>query len=155
MQGVLVGRVVRAIGERRTLIVSLIAGAAGFTVQAFAPNGTLYTIGIVMMSLWGMMNPALQGLMTRLVDPTEQGRLQGANSSVLGISNLIGPIIFSQAFAYFIGAGAGWHLPGAHFLLSAILLTIAAGIGLRMMATRLKDLPEGGAAAVPTTHLEG
>ena len=37
------------------------------------------------MSLWGLMSPALQGLMTRLVSPSEQGQLQGANSSVLGI----------------------------------------------------------------------
>jgi DHA1 family tetracycline resistance protein-like MFS transporter len=154
VQGVLVGPVVRAIGERRTLIVALIAGAAGFTVQALAPTGALYASGIVLMSLWGMMNPALQGLMTRLVAPTEQGRLQGANSSVLGISNLVGPVLFSQAFAYFIGAGRGLGLPGGQFLLSAMLLTVAAAIGLRLMATRLKGVSEARAPALPTPPME-
>jgi DHA1 family tetracycline resistance protein-like MFS transporter len=154
VQGFLVGRVVRAIGERRTLIVALIAGAVGFTVQALAPTGTIYAVGIVLMSLWGMMNPALQGLMTRLVGPTEQGRLQGANSSVLGLANLIGPVVFSQTFAYFIAAGRGWHLPGAAFLLSAMLLTLAAGIGVHLFVTRLKDLPDRRGSAMPAAPLD-
>ena len=79
-------------------------------------------VGMVVMSLWGLMGPALQGVMTRLVSPSEQGQLQGANSSVLGIATLIGPILFTQTFATFIGAHRDWHLPGAPFLLSALLL---------------------------------
>ena len=106
VQGLLVGRVVKALGERQTLLVGLVCGAAGFTVQAMAPNGAIYASGIVLMSLWGLMSPALQGLMTRLVSPSEQGQLQGANSSVLGIATLIGPLLFTQTFASFIGAAS-------------------------------------------------
>ena len=72
--------------------------------------------GVVFMSLWGLMGPALQGVMTRLVSPSEQGQLQGANSSVLGIATLIGPMLFTQTFATFIGcasrlASAGRTVP--------------------------------------------
>jgi DHA1 family tetracycline resistance protein-like MFS transporter len=132
---------VKALGERPTILVGLVAGAAGFTIQAMAQNGAMYAVGVVVMSLWGLMGPTLQGVMTRLVSPSEQGQLQGANSSVLGISTLIGPLLFTQIFATFIGAHRDWHLPGAPFLLSAILLVASLAVALRMMATRLQSVP--------------
>jgi DHA1 family tetracycline resistance protein-like MFS transporter len=141
VQGFLVGRVVKALGERQTIIIGLVCGAAGFTIQAMAPNGAIYSTGVVFMSLWGLMGPALQGLMTRLVTPSEQGQLQGANSSVLGISTLIGPLLFTQTFAAFIGAHRDWHLPGAPFLLSAVLIVSSLTVALRVMATRLQAAP--------------
>lgn len=136
VQGVLVGHVVRAIGEWRTLIVGLICGAVGFLVQALAPNGPVYMVGIAIMSLWGMMGPAIQGLMTRLVGPTEQGQLQGANSSLLGVANLIGPVLFTQIFASFIAAHHGWQLPGAPFLVSSLLLLVAMILTVRIHTAR-------------------
>jgi DHA1 family tetracycline resistance protein-like MFS transporter len=141
VNAVLVGRVVKALGERQTILVGLVAGTAGFTIQAMAPNGAVYAVGVVVMSLWSLMGPALQGWMTRLVSPSEQGQLQGANSSVLGISTLIGPILFTQTFATFIGPHRDWHLPGAPFLLSALLLVSALTVALRVMATRLQSVP--------------
>lgn len=141
VNGLLVGRVVKAIGERPTILVGLVAGAAGFTIQAMAQNGAMYAVGVVVMSLWGLMGPALQGVMTRLVSPSEQGQLQGANSSVLGISTLIGPLLFTQIFATFIGAHRDWHLPGAPFLVSALLLVGSLTVALRVMATRLQSVP--------------
>jgi MFS transporter, DHA1 family, tetracycline resistance protein len=143
VQGVLVGPVVRAIGERRTMLVGLAGGMIGFVIQALASNGTVYVVGVVVMSLWGLLGPALQGVMTRLVSPSEQGQLQGANSSVLGISNLFGPILFTQIFAGFIVAHRSWDFPGAPFLLSALLLVAALVVGLRTMATQLKDQVDG------------
>jgi MFS transporter, DHA1 family, tetracycline resistance protein len=140
VQGVLVGPVVRALGERHTILVALVAGTAGFTIQAMAPNGFLYSVGIAVMSLWGLMNPALQGLMTRLVSPSEQGQLQGANGSVLGIATLIGPLLFTQTFATFIGVHRDWHLPGAPFLLAALLLVSSLTVALRVMAGRLQSV---------------
>jgi MFS transporter, DHA1 family, tetracycline resistance protein len=151
VQGVLVGRVVRMLGERRTVLVALVCGAIGFFIQATAANGTIYTVGIVVMSLWGLMGPALQGLMTRFVSPAEQGQLQGANGSVLGIANLFGPLLFTQIFAMFI-AHRDWHLPGAAFMLSSILLLAAAALTLRLMATQLKGIRESRAAAVPASE---
>lgn len=136
VQGVLVGHVVRALGEWRTLIVGLVCGVLGFLIQALAPTGPVYLTGIVVMSLWGMMGPAVQGLMTRLVAPTEQGQLQGANSSVMGIANLIGPILFTQIFATFIGAHRAWELPGAPFILASLLLLVATVLATRVHAAR-------------------
>jgi DHA1 family tetracycline resistance protein-like MFS transporter len=43
----------------------------------------------------------------------------------MGIANLFGPGLFTQAFALFVGADAVLHLPGAPFLLAALLLVFA------------------------------
>jgi MFS transporter, DHA1 family, tetracycline resistance protein len=141
VNAVLVRPVVKTLGERHTILVALVAGTLGFTIQAMAANGAFYAVGIVVMSLWGLLNPALQGLMTRLVSPAEQGRLQGANGSVLGVATLIGPLLFTQTFATFIGAHRDLHLPGAPFLLSAVLLVSALAVALRVMSTSLQRVP--------------
>jgi DHA1 family tetracycline resistance protein-like MFS transporter len=85
-------------------------------------------------ALMGLFGPAAQGLMTRHVSPSEQGQLQGANSSLMGITGLIGPGLFTLTFASFIGAHRDWRLPGAPFLLAAILMIIA--LGLALLVTR-------------------
>jgi DHA1 family tetracycline resistance protein-like MFS transporter len=83
------------------------------------------------MSLWGVSGAAIQALMTKRVAPDQQGQLQGANSSVQSISQLLGPFLFTLTFAYFIGAQTPLHLPGAPFCLASALvllaLVIAAG----------------------------
>lgn len=132
VQGLLVARMVRWLQERRTMLLGLGFGAVGFVVQGIAPNGLWYCIGIIIMSLWGMLNPALQSSMTRLVEPAEQGRLQGANSSSIGIANLAGPLLFTQIFAAAIMGGRSWELPGAPFLLAALMLMLAGVLALRI-----------------------
>jgi DHA1 family tetracycline resistance protein-like MFS transporter len=74
------------------------------------------------MALWGIATPSLQTIMTRLVDATEQGRLQGALASLVGLASLIGPMMFTQTFAVSISTSANWGLPGAPFLLAAALI---------------------------------
>jgi DHA1 family tetracycline resistance protein-like MFS transporter len=117
VQGGLVQPVVRRLGERGALLVGLIFGAAGFAIYGLAPTGLLFCVGVPVMTLWGLSGPAAQGLMTRRVQPSEQGQLQGANSSLRGIAGLFGPGLFTLTFATFIGAWRDWHLPGAPFLL--------------------------------------
>ena len=134
VQGGLIGRTVQRFGERTTLIVGLGFGIAGFAVFGLAPTGALFWCGIPLMSLWGFASPSALGLMSRRVSASEQGRLQGANSSLMGVANMLGPALFGQVFALFIGAGSAWQLPGAAFLLAAGLLVAAAIVALSATA---------------------
>jgi DHA1 family tetracycline resistance protein-like MFS transporter len=119
VQGTLVAPVVRRFGETRALLWGLAFGAAGFATYGLAPTGRLFCGGIVLLSLWGLSWAASQGLMTREVEATEQGRLQGLDGSLRGIADLIGPGLFTFTFAQFIAPGH--ELPGAPFLLAALL----------------------------------
>jgi DHA1 family tetracycline resistance protein-like MFS transporter len=124
-QAWLVGKLVPQIGERRVLLMGLVFGAAGFATMALASEPSVFLVGVPLLALWGMAGPATQALMTRQVDPREQGRLQGAVSSLASLAGIFGPAIFTQIFALFISDHAPVHLPGAPFLLSASLLVAA------------------------------
>lgn len=137
VQGGLVGLVVARFGERRTLVTGLLFGAAGFAIYGLAPTGLWFAIGIPVMSLWGLYGPAAQGLMTQRVGAEEQGRLQGALSSVVGLTGIVGPGIFSVIFAMSIGRFASWQFPGAAFLLASVVLVAAAVVGWRASADRI------------------
>jgi MFS transporter, DHA1 family, tetracycline resistance protein len=139
VQGALVAPIVRRFGETRALLWGLGFGAAGFADYGLAPTGALFCIGIGLLSLWGLSWAASQGLMTRHVEPTEQGRLQGLDGSLRGIADLIGPGLFTLTFAHFIAPGQ--DLPGAPFLLAALLQV--AAIALAYKATRPLPLIPG------------
>jgi DHA1 family tetracycline resistance protein-like MFS transporter len=129
VQGGLVGPIVGGLGERRSLVLGLCAGAIGFTIYGLASTGRLFLLGIPIMALWGLYGPSAQSLMTRRVSPSEQGQLQGALSSVIGVANVISPFLFSGIFAASLSTFRNLQLPGAPFLLSALLLVVAVGIG--------------------------
>ncbi len=129
VQGALVAWVVRRFGDRAALLWGLGFGVAGFAVYALAPTGGLFAIGIGLLSLWGLSWAASQGLMTRHVQATEQGRLQGVDGSLRGIADLIGPGLFTLTFARFLGPQ-----PGAPWLLAAALQIAALALAWR--ATR-------------------
>lgn len=136
VQGGLVRVVIRRFGEWPALTSGLVFGAIGFMVYGLAPNGTIFWIGVPIVSLWGFTGAAVNGLMTRHVQPNEQGQLQGANNSLRGIAGLFGPGIHTSIFASFIGDRASWHLPGAPFLLSSLLLLIALVVAWRAARSR-------------------
>lgn len=125
VQGGVVKRVVADFGERRTLLAGLLFGMGGFLIYGLAPAGIIFLIGIPVFSLMGLSGPSMQGLMTRHVQPSQQGQLQGANNSIMGVAGVIGPGIFTLTFASFIGAQNNWHLPGAPFLLAVLMLAMA------------------------------
>jgi MFS transporter, DHA1 family, tetracycline resistance protein len=132
VQGTLVGPLVSRLGERRAMLLGLTAGALGFAIYGFAETGLVFVLGAAVMALWGISGPAAQGLMTRAVDPSEQGRLQGALGSLTGIAELIGPGLFTLVFAASIAESSGVRLPGSAFLLSAALLAAAAALAFRI-----------------------
>jgi DHA1 family tetracycline resistance protein-like MFS transporter len=132
VQGGIVKRVVADFGERHTLLAGLLFGVCGFAIYGLAPTGIIFWLGIPVFSLMGLYGPSSQGLMTRHVQPSQQGQLQGANNSIMGIAGVIGPGIFTLTFASFIGAQSDWHLPGAPFLLSALMLVAAFGLAWRV-----------------------
>lgn len=145
VQAVLIKRFVAAFGERAALLVGLFFGALGFAWYGLAPTGGWFAACVPVFALMGLYGPALQALMTRRVSPQEQGQLQGANASILGIMGVIGPGLFTQTFALFIDRWRTLNLPGAPYLLAAGLMLAAFGVALR--AAR----PEGSAGR-PHSH---
>lgn len=128
VQAGLVKRVVATVGERRALMGGLAAGALGFSLYGGAPDGYVFLATVPVMALWGLAQPSATALMTARVDPTEQGKLQGASASLMGLSGMVAPLWFSWLFSVGVdAAGPAWW-PGLPFFAAAILL--AAGVAI-------------------------
>lgn len=137
VQGGLVGPVVARLGERPTLLLGLLCGALGMAIYGMAPSGVLFLVGVPVMSLWGLSGPAILGLMSRRVSPSEQGQLQGANTSLTSIAGLIGPGLFAVSFSGLLD-----RLPGAAFDLAALIVFAAFAVAWAVTRRRpLAGLP--------------
>ncbi len=134
VQAVLTRLVIARFGVRTTLMIGLIAGIIGFLVQGITMSPWVYLMGIPIFSLWGFIAPAVMQLMTAQVGDDAQGQLQGANSSLMSVANLIGPLVFSQVFAWAIAGGPGASLAGAPFVMAAALLATASIFAVKSAA---------------------
>jgi len=130
----LTGRLTARVGERKVLIAGMLFGIVAFAVMGFAATGWVFLLGIPLLALWSLSGPPVQSIMTHEVDPTEQGRLQGAISSLGSFAGIFGPYLFAQVFAFSISPTSPLHLPGLAFVLAAALL--AAGTVIAVLATR-------------------
>lgn len=130
VQAGLVGRVVRAIGERRALLGGLAFGVLGLSIYGAIWTPQLIFVAIGVFSLWGFATPAAQALMTKRVAPTEQGALQGAIAGLASLAGMIGPVVYTGVFGYFISSAAPVQAPGAPFFLAASFLAVALGVAV-------------------------
>ena len=142
VSGVLVGPFVKRFGERRSLLSGLFFGVLGFAGFALASRGWMMLAVIPFIALWGIAAPATQSLMSRHVDPSSQGKLQGAINSLRAITGMAGPILFTQVFALAISPRNGFHLPGAPYFLASVLLFSSL-----MMAAYVTQPSEAAAAS--------
>jgi DHA1 family tetracycline resistance protein-like MFS transporter len=95
---------------------------------ALASRGWMAFASIPFIALWGIAGPAMQSLMSQRVDPTSQGKLQGAINSLRAITGMIGPLLFTQVFAVAISPHVRVHVPGAPYYLAALLMLASASV---------------------------
>ena len=126
VQGALIRPLIGILGERTMVFIGLIGGIIGFTAYGIVDKGEMFMASTVLFCTMGFFSAAIQGLMSKRMDPSTQGQLSGANSSLNGIAGMIGPILFTTVFRTTIDPDGGFYLPGAPFFLAAIVL----GIGL-------------------------
>jgi DHA1 family tetracycline resistance protein-like MFS transporter len=149
VQAFLTRRLAPKLGERRLLLGGMLCGIGAFLVMGLADSGFVFLLGIPLMALWGLSQPPMQSIMTHQVDPHEQGRLQGAISSLASFAGIFGPFLFAQVFSISISPSSPIHLPGLAFVLSAVLLAIGSVIAWRITRHTV-DLATADAVPLPT-----
>ena len=133
VQGLIAAPVARRIGERGAVVLGFGFAAVGLCILGLASNGVIFWIGLGITVLSSVANPSLQALLTRAAGRGEQGELQGAMSSLFGVSRLIGPLVFTTTFAWSLRGGRPLGLPGLAILLGAALFV--AGMALTTFGT--------------------
>ncbi|MGQ0699094.1 MAG: TCR/Tet family MFS transporter [Panacagrimonas sp.] len=136
VQAGLIKPVVARLGERRTMVVGFIFGAVGYALCGLAETALWFWVALVVFELIGLAPSSLMSLMSQRVSAEEQGRLQGANTGLMGIMGVIGPGLFAYAFAFGIGEERSWTLPGLPFFVAAALTALAAWAAWRATGSR-------------------
>lgn len=124
VQGVLMRPILSWLGERNTVIFGFAVDLLAFVALAFLTNGWIALALTPLTALGSVAGPAIQGIMARTADDNQQGELQGTLSSIRAVATIIAPLIVTQTFWYFTSDNGPVYLPGAPFLVSAIIVTV-------------------------------
>jgi DHA1 family tetracycline resistance protein-like MFS transporter len=121
VQGLLLRPIIKRLGERRTVILGLGIDVGAFIALGFVTNGWVALALTPLTALGSIAGPAMQGIMSRSAADNQQGELQGTITSINAVATIIAPLLVTQTFWYFTRPDAPIYLPGAPFLLSALL----------------------------------
>ena len=116
--------------------------AIGLVLFAFANEGWMMFAFLVPYCLGGIASPALQSILAGHIPPNEQGELQGALTSMMSLTTIIGPPIMNNLFSYFTKDSAPVYFPGSFFLLGAILMLASVFIAWKVLRKERKNRPE-------------
>ena len=140
VQGVLIRPILARIGERNAVLLGLGVDVVAFVALGFVTNGWIAFALTPLTALGSIAGPALQGIMSRTAPDDQQGELQGALTSINAVASIAAPLAMTQVFFYFTHENAPIYLPGAPFILSAILVVGAIGVYLPALRTKQADI---------------
>jgi MFS transporter, DHA1 family, tetracycline resistance protein len=110
------------LGNERSVYIGLGLYTLGMLLFGLATQSWMMFAFLVPYCLGGIAGPALQAIITVHVPANEQGELQGALTSLMSATAIIGPLIMTNLFAYFTSSKAPFRFPGAPFILGSVLL---------------------------------
>ena len=129
VQGGLVKPIISRIGERNAIKIGVAISSIAFFSYGLATQGWVVLVTIVFGSLGGITGPAIQSLVAGEVDSSEQGKVQGALTSLVSLTNIVAPLFFTVGlFSYFTSDAAPFQFAGAPFLAGAILHIVAFAV---------------------------
>ncbi|HEY9856197.1 MAG TPA: TCR/Tet family MFS transporter [Stenomitos sp.] len=148
VQGGLIRVLLPRLGEQRAILMGLAWFALSMLLFGLATQGWMMVAIVIGSSVAGIAGPATQALITRQVDPTEQGAVQGTLTSLMSLTGIVGPLVANQLFAVFTAPSAPVRLPGIAFFLGAFLLVVALANMVRLFAKQAVSKLEEPVAAV-------
>jgi DHA1 family tetracycline resistance protein-like MFS transporter len=132
VQTLVVGRVVKAIGERGALLIGLVSAMLAFIVYGLASTPKWFFAGVPAGALGALIMPGLQSLMSRRVAANEQGRLQGLNSAFMGLTAIFGPMLYLSTLAFAVRHDAQLHQPGLPIMIASGFCAAALALAVRV-----------------------
>ncbi len=133
VQGGLIRIVIPKLGQKKSIYIGLTLYVIGFVCFAFATKSWMMFAFVIPFSLGGICGPALQGVMSGQVPANQQGELQGALTSLISVTSIVGPLLMTNLFSYFTAADAPVYFPGAPFLMGAVLTLFSVFFAVRSL----------------------
>lgn len=140
--GVVQGGLIRVInpklGNEKSIYLGLLLYSLGLILFAFASEGWMMFIFLIPYCLGGIAGPSLQATLAQHVPPNEQGELQGALTSLMSLTTIVGPLIMNNLFEYFTTPKAPFYFPGVSFLLGTLFMLMSVFIAWKVLSGERK-----------------
>jgi MFS transporter, DHA1 family, tetracycline resistance protein len=133
VQGGLIRIINPRLGNEKSIYTGFILYTVGLTLFAFASQGWMMFVFLIPYCLGGIAGPSLQSTMAQHVPRNEQGELQGALTSLMSLTTIIGPLIMNNLFKYFTTDKAPFYFPGVSFLLGAFFMLLSLFIAWKVL----------------------
>ena len=145
VQGGLTGPVTARFGNRKVGILSITLGIFLYAGYGVITEGWMAYVLILVSAPTALSGPILQTMITEQVDEDQQGELQGAIASIMGLTSIFGPYTMTQIFGIYTSDTAPIYLPGAPYLASAVLIILC--LAAFVWSTRPVSSPSPGQSA--------
>jgi DHA1 family multidrug resistance protein-like MFS transporter len=128
-QGVLVGRVINRWGEQRAIMIGLLGTAFAFLIfpliiSVASAIGVIIIMGVVT----SFLRPALNSLISKRTDISEQGLTLGVANSYFSLGRMFGPVTGGLIFDYL---GLAWP-----YLMASLIHFLAFGLSFIFLAVK-------------------
>jgi DHA1 family tetracycline resistance protein-like MFS transporter len=114
----------KRLGNERSVYTGLALYTIGLVLFGFASATWMMFAFMIPYCMGGIAGPALQAIISGHVPSNEQGELQGALTSLMSLTSIVGPLLMTHLFAYFT-KDAPIYFPGAPFIMGAILMLVS------------------------------
>lgn len=127
------------LGNEKSIYIGMSLYTLGLVLFAFASQSWMMFVFLVPYCLGGIASPSLQAAITGHVQPNHQGELQGALTSLMSLTAVIGPFIMNGSFTYFTGNKAPFYFPGVHFMIGAVCMFMSTLVVYRVFSREKKQ----------------
>jgi DHA1 family tetracycline resistance protein-like MFS transporter len=134
VQGGLIRIINPKIGNEKSVYFGLGLYALGLLLFSFASESWMMFVFLIPYCLGGIAGPALQSIISGHVPSNEQGELQGALTSLISVTSIVGPLLMTNSFAYFTGPHKPFYFPGIAFFIGAIFMVTSAVLAYRALS---------------------
>ncbi|UPK46828.1 MFS transporter [Paenibacillus pabuli] len=101
-QGFIMPKLLKRLSDKQIAILGMISEIIGYSLIALSTLFSFYPLFIVGMFIFGfgdsIFGPSFNGMLSKSVDSSEQGRIQGGSQSIQALARMIGPIIGGQIY---------------------------------------------------------
>ena len=130
-QGFLIRRLLPKWGERGLLTTGFFLFTVAMTLIGFSSSVFLMAIAMTLLALGsGFINPAMNGTLSILAGPQEQGEVLGVSQSLAALARILGPPLGGYLYQSFA--------PSAPFLMAGLM----GFIGLSIIYVIRKKIPQ-------------
>jgi len=143
IQMFLVRPAIKFLGDRKALVAGWCCQATGLFWFGLAAHGKYFWYGIPIACCGSLAAPVWTSFMTKVISPTEQGRLSGVVNSLQSLVTIVAPLMYTTIFARAISDKSFPVGPGAPFFLASILLISAVVLAVWITRNRVTESGAG------------